>query len=40
MGKDVILKKDLELREEDIKDKELLVSLGKGYYNSISLYNN
>jgi len=29
MGKDVILKKDLELKEDDVKDKDILISLGK-----------
>ena len=28
MGKDVIMKKDLELNDTDIKDKDLLISLG------------
>ncbi len=28
MGKDVIMKKDLELKDTDIKDKDLLISLG------------
>ncbi len=28
MGKDVIMKKDLELYDTDIKDKDLLISLG------------
>jgi len=30
MGKDVIMKKDLELKDTDIKDKDLLISLGMG----------
>lgn len=29
MGKEVVLKKDLELRPEDVKDKDILISLGK-----------
>ena len=29
MGKDVTLKKDLELKSEDINDKDILISLGK-----------
>lgn len=29
MGKDVIMKKDLELNQEDICDRDLLISLGK-----------
>ena len=29
MGKDVIMKKDLELRENDIDDRDLLISLGR-----------
>jgi hypothetical protein len=29
MGKDVVMKKDLELKDEDIKDRDLLISLGK-----------
>ena len=29
MGKDVTLKKDLELKAEDINDKDILISLGK-----------
>ena len=29
MGKNVQMKKDLELREDDINDKDLLISLGK-----------
>ena len=29
MGKDVIIKKDLELRPDDVKDKDILISLGK-----------
>jgi len=28
MGKEVVLKKDLELMPEDIKDKDILISLG------------
>jgi NAD kinase len=28
MGKDVVMKKDLELKDTDIKDKDLLISLG------------
>lgn len=28
MGKDAIMKKDLELSEDDVKDKDLLISLG------------
>ena len=31
MGKEVVLKKDLELKPEDIKDKDILISLGKYY---------
>ena len=30
MGKDVVMKKDLELKDTDIKDKDLLISLGMG----------
>lgn len=29
MGKDVVMKKDLELSTDDIKDRDLLISLGK-----------
>lgn len=29
MGKDVIMRKDLELSQTDIKDRDLLISLGK-----------
>lgn len=29
MGKDVMMKKDLELKDDDIKDRDLLISLGK-----------
>ena len=29
MGKDAIMKKDLDLKPEDIKDKDILISLGK-----------
>lgn len=29
MGKDVTMKKDLELRPEDVKDKDVLISLGR-----------
>ena len=29
MGKDVVMKKDLELMPEDIKDRDLLISLGR-----------
>jgi hypothetical protein len=29
MGKDVVMKKDLELQPGDIKDKDVLISLGK-----------
>ena len=29
MGKDVVMKKDLELGPEDIQDRDLLISLGK-----------
>ena len=28
MGKDVVMKKDLELKDTDIQDKDLLISLG------------
>jgi len=28
MGKDAIMKKDLDLKPEDIKDKDILISLG------------
>lgn len=28
MGKDVIMKKDLELKQSDIQDRDLLISLG------------
>jgi len=28
MGKDVVLKKDLELKQSDIEGKDLLISLG------------
>ncbi len=31
MGKDVIMKKDLELKDDDIKDRDLLISLGKNF---------
>lgn len=29
MGKEVIMKKDLDLQPEDVKDKDVLISLGK-----------
>lgn len=29
MGKEVIMKKDLELKPNDIKDMDVLISLGK-----------
>ena len=29
MGKNVVMKKDLELSQEDINDRDLLISLGK-----------
>jgi NAD kinase len=29
MGKDVVMKKDLELKQSDITDRDLLISLGK-----------
>lgn len=29
MGKDAVMKKDLELKPEDIKGKDVLISLGK-----------
>ena len=29
MGKDVVMKKDLELNSTDIHDRDLLISLGK-----------
>jgi hypothetical protein len=29
MGKEVVMKKDLDLRPEDVKDKDILISLGK-----------
>lgn len=32
MGKEVLMKKDLELRPEDIKDKDILISLGKNFH--------
>lgn len=34
MGKDVVMKKDLELVPTDIKDRDLLISLGKSYLSS------
>jgi hypothetical protein len=37
MGKEVVMKKDLDLRPEDVKDKDILISLGKCQSHSIDL---
>ncbi len=37
MGKDVTLKKDLELKPEDTKDMDILISLGKFQINPIGM---
>lgn len=38
MGKDVIMKKDLELLPDDVQDKDILISLGK--FQAESFFNN
>lgn len=35
MGKEAIMKKDLELNPDDIKDKDIVISLGKVNKNNI-----
>ena len=36
MGKDVVMKKALELKAEDIGDRDLLISLGIYYLRSLT----
>jgi NAD+ kinase len=37
-GKDVVMKKDLELEPEDVRDKDILISLGTAIALTYSLY--
>lgn len=37
MGKDVVMKKDLELKDSDICDRDLLISLGN-LLNKVDIY--